>query len=155
MTWWAWMILGAVLFGAELFAIDAQFYLIFLGLSAAVVGLLSLFGLAMPEWGEWLLFSALALASMFTFRKALYGKIRGNVPGFRGGVAGNAVVVPADLAAGQTTRASFRGTNWTVVNEGAALIGRGQSATIVRSEGLTLYVDAAVTPSSTDAEEQT
>ena len=33
MTWWGWMILGAVLFGAELFAVDAQFYLVFLGLS--------------------------------------------------------------------------------------------------------------------------
>ena len=48
MTWWAWMILGAVLFGAELFAIDAQFYLVFLGLSAAIVGLMSLVGIAMP-----------------------------------------------------------------------------------------------------------
>ena len=42
MTWWAWMILGAVLFGAELFAIDAQFYLVFLGVSAAIVGLVAL-----------------------------------------------------------------------------------------------------------------
>jgi membrane protein implicated in regulation of membrane protease activity len=87
MTWWAWMILGAVLFGAELFAIDAQFYLVFLGVSAAIVGLLSLLGLAAPEWVEWLVFAGLALISMFTFRKALYEKIRGNVPGFRSGMA--------------------------------------------------------------------
>ena len=39
MTWWGWMVLGAVLFGAELFAVDAQFFLVFLGLSAAIVGL--------------------------------------------------------------------------------------------------------------------
>ena len=37
MTWWAWLILGAVLFGAEILAIDAQFFLVFLGLSAALV----------------------------------------------------------------------------------------------------------------------
>ncbi|MBT8091090.1 MAG: hypothetical protein KJO01_12870 [Gammaproteobacteria bacterium] len=37
MTWWGWMILGAVLPGAELIAIDAQFYLLFLGISAALV----------------------------------------------------------------------------------------------------------------------
>ena len=49
MTWWTWMILGAVLLGAELFAIDAQFYLVFLGVSAAIVGFASLFGLALPE----------------------------------------------------------------------------------------------------------
>ena len=50
MTWWGWMVLGAVLLGAELFAIDAQFYLVFLGLSAALVGLGSLLGIEMAEW---------------------------------------------------------------------------------------------------------
>jgi membrane protein implicated in regulation of membrane protease activity len=154
MTWWAWMILGAVLFGAEMAAIDAQFYLVFLGLSAAVVGLLSLFGLAMPEWGEWLLFAALALLSMFTFRKALYEKIRGNVPGFSGGVEGDFVEVPANLDAGQSTRAGFRGSTWTVVNDGQQLIAGGERAQIVRSEGLTLYVSTTENKTTNDAEGQ-
>lgn len=153
MTWWAWMILGTLLFGAELVAIDAQFYLVFLGLSAAVVGLLSLFGLTLPEWGEWLLFAALALISMFTFRRALYEKIRGNVPGFRGGVAGDFVELPADLDAGQSTRASFRGTNWTVVNDGQQRIAGGQRARILRSEGLTLHVSTAANDSTNELEE--
>jgi hypothetical protein len=154
MTWWAWMILGAVLFGAEMVAIDAQFFLVFLGLSAAVVGLLSLFGLALPEWGEWLIFAALSLVSMFTFRKALYEKIRGDVPGFRGGVAGNFVEVPANLDSGQSTRASFRGSTWTVVNDGEELIAGGQRARIVRSEGLTLYVSTAANISTNEKEDQ-
>ena len=154
MTWWAWMILGAVLFGAEMVAIDAQFFLVFLGLSAAVVGLLSLFGLALPEWGEWLIFAALAAVSMFTFRKALYEKIRGDVPGFRGGVVGDFVEVPANLGAGQSTRASFRGSTWTVVNDGQELITGGQRAQIVRSEGLTLYVSTAADGPTNDEEEQ-
>lgn len=146
MTWWAWMILGAVLFGAELVAIDAQFYLVFLGLSAAIVGLLSLMGLSMPEWGEWLIFAALALISMFTFRKALYEKIRGDVPGFRDSLAGDFVLLPEGLGVGQTTRTSFRGSTWTVVNEGESDIASGQRAAIVRSEGLTLYVGARAVP---------
>lgn len=140
MTWWGWLILGALLFGAELVAVDAQFYLIFLGISAAIVGLLSLFGLNMPEWGQWLIFAALALVSMFTFRKALYEKIRGNVPGFREGVAGESLVIPSDLEPGMTVRASFRGSKWTVVNEGSARITGGSRALVTRSEGLTLFV---------------
>ena len=36
MAWWSWMVLGAVLLAAELFAVDAQFYLVFLGVSAAL-----------------------------------------------------------------------------------------------------------------------
>lgn len=153
MTWWAWMILGAVLFGAELVAIDAQFYLVFLGISAAVVGLLSLFGLALPEWGEWLVFAGLALVSMFTFRKSLYEKIRGNVPGFRDSVAGDSILLPAGLDAGQSTRTGFRGSTWTVVNEGDEPIPGGQRVPIVRSEGLTLYV-STVKPARDHAEEQ-
>lgn len=142
MTWWAWMILGAVLFGAELFAIDAQFYLVFLGLSAALVGLLSLAGLDSPEWVEWLVFAALALISMFTFRRSLYRKMRGDVPGFREGVSGDYVVVPATLESGGHGRASFRGSDWTVVNEGSNAIPAGARARIVRNDGLTLYVSA-------------
>ena len=44
MTWWTWMILGGVLLGAELLAIDAQFYLVFLGISSALVGLAGMLG---------------------------------------------------------------------------------------------------------------
>jgi membrane protein implicated in regulation of membrane protease activity len=140
MTWWAWMILGAVLFGAELFAIDAQFYLVFLGLSAAIVGAVGLSGAVLPEWGQWLVFATLSLISMFTFRKSLYNKMRGDVPGFREGVAGGFLVVPQDLEVGAEIRASFRGTDWTVHNDGATQIKSGSRAMIVRSEGLTLYV---------------
>ena len=77
MAWWSWMVLGAVLLAAELFAVDAQFYLVFLGVSAALVGLASLFGIAMPEWAQWLAFATLSLIFFFTFRRTLYEKIRG------------------------------------------------------------------------------
>lgn len=154
MTWWAWIILGAVLFGAELFALDVQFYLVFLGLSAALVGVLSLFGLSLPEWGEWLLFAALALISMFTFRKALYEKIRGNVPGFRADLTGDSVLLPDGLEPGKSIRTAFRGSTWTVVNQGAEAIASGNRATIVRSEGLTLYVDGNTPASSNQTEDQ-
>ncbi len=140
MTWWAWMILGAILLGAELTVIDAQFYLVFLGISAALVGALSGLGIVMPEWGQWLLFASLSLVSMFTFRKMLYAKIRGNAPGFHAGLAGESLVITEDLEVGQTTRASFRGTNWTVVNEGSGPMSQGDTVRIRRNDGLILYV---------------
>ena len=140
MTWWTWLILGAVLFGAELFAIDAQFYLVFLGLSAALVGLAGIVGIAMPEWAQWLSFAALSLISMFTFRQSLYGKLRGSVPGFKAGVAGEYVVLSEDLNPGAQGRASLRGSDWTVVNDGADRIPGGTRVRVMRSEGLTLHV---------------
>jgi membrane protein implicated in regulation of membrane protease activity len=140
MSWWAWMILGAFLAGAELFAIDAQFFLIFLGLSAGIVGLLAAGGIVNPEWAQWLTFATLSLVSMFTFRKAIYMNIRGGVPGFNEGVAGQHLLVPDDLGPGEQGRASHRGTDWTVVNSSEVSIAAGTRAKIVRSEGLTLHV---------------
>jgi membrane protein implicated in regulation of membrane protease activity len=142
MTWWAWLILGAVLFGAEMIAIDAQFYLVFLGLSAGLVGFAGLVGIHMPEWLQWMVFAALSLIAMFTFRRSLYDRIRGGAPGFHDSVDGEFLVVPQDLAAGSHGRASFRGSDWTVVNDGTSKITGGSRAKITRSDGLTLYVNA-------------
>ncbi len=69
MPWWAWLVLGIGLLGVEMLVIDAQFYLVFIGLSAAVVGLLGLAGVDLPDWMQWLLFSALAIVAMIAFRK--------------------------------------------------------------------------------------
>ena len=142
MTWWSWMILGAVLLGAELFAIDAQFYLVFLGVSAFLVGLASMFGLVMPEWAQWMAFATLSLILFFTFRKSLYEKIRGGAVGFNETLAGKSVNVGEDLAPGDETRLEYRGTKWTAKNVGSEPITGGKRATIVEVDGLTLRIEA-------------
>ena len=98
----------------------------------------------MPEWVQWLTFALLSLLSMVTFRKGIYTKIRGDVAGFKEGLAGEYVVVEHDLAPGEQSRASFRGTDWTVVNAGDVRIAAGKRAIIVRSEGLTLHIRVEV-----------
>lgn len=142
MTWWGWMILGAVLLGAELFAIDAQFYLVFLGVAAALVGAAGLFGVVWPEWAQWLTFAILALLFMFTFRKSLYEKIRGGVQGFRETISGDTIVITEDLAPGSDTRAEYRGTNWTIRNVGDQIILGGTRAVVKKVDGLTLHVNS-------------
>ncbi len=142
MTWWSWMILGAVLLGVEMFAIDAQFYLVFLGVSALIVGLASMFGLVMPEWAQWIAFASLSLISFFTFRKSLYAKIRGGAVGFNETLAGKSVKVDAELAPGDETRLAYRGTKWTAKNVGSQAIAAGGRATIVEVDGLTLRIEA-------------
>lgn len=142
MTWWGWMILGVVILGAELFAIDAQFYLVFIGVSAALVGLTQWLGITIPEWGQWTLFAALSLISMFTFRKALYEKIRGGVEGFKDSLAGGSITIAEDVEPGSEARAQYRGSGWTIRNVGSKRIDAGSRAVIVKSEGLTLHVSA-------------
>jgi len=142
MLWWHWMVLGAVILGAELFAIDAQFYLVFLGVSAALVGLADLVGISMPEWAQWTMFATLSLISFITFRKSLYQKIRGGAVGFRETMSGNIVNIVDELAAGSESRTDFRGTKWTVRNIGSEPIVAGSRAKVVKVDGLTLHVEA-------------
>ena len=142
MTWWSWMILGAVILGAELFAIDAQFYLVFLGISAALVGLAGLIGIAMPEWAQWTAFASLSLISFFTFRKSLYQKIHQGAKGFSSSIAGETVDIQDGLDPGSEARVEYRGSKWTVRNIGSAAISAGTRAKVVKVDGLTLHVEA-------------
>ncbi len=143
MPWWAWMVLGIGLLGVEMFVIDAQFYLVFIGLSAAVVGLLGLFGVDLPEWAQWLVFSALAVAAMVGFRKRLYEKVRGSAGHVDERLTvGDRVLVTARLEPGQSGRVDYRGTSWNARNTGAAAIEAGREAVIAEVDGLTLHVKA-------------
>lgn len=141
MAWWAWLVLGIGLLGVEMLVIDAQFYLVFIGLSAALVGLLGLFGVALPEWTQWLLFAALSITAMVTFRRRIYEFVRG-----RGGqveerlTVGDRVLVGNRLEPGQSGRVEYRGSSWTARNAGALPIEAGREAVIERVDGLTLHV---------------
>ena len=136
------MIFGLLLLGAELLAIDAQFYLVFLGISAALVGLADVLGLAVPEWGQWVAFAVLALIFMVTFRRSLYLKIRGGGDSFPESMSGESVNVTSDLAPGAEVRLEYRGTEWTAMNVGDAEISSGTKAKIVNVDGLTLHISA-------------
>ncbi len=114
----------------------------FLGISAALVGLAALFGLVMPEWAQWMAFAVLSLLSFFTFRRTLYEKIRGGAVGFHATLAGNVIDIPEQLGPGAQARVEFRGTKWTVRNVGEAPIAAGSRAMVVEVDGLTLRVRA-------------
>lgn len=140
MAWWAWMIIGVLLLSAELLAIDAQFYLVFLGASAILVGLAGIAGPDLPMWVEWLSFAALAVLMMFTLRRQLYEKVRGRPLGTVEGDVGGRVALERDLAPGKSCRTEYRGALWTAVNIGAQPIAAGSEARIESVEGLTLRV---------------
>src|SRR5262245_39619146 len=141
MPWWAWLVLGIGLLGVEMFVIDAQFYLVFVGLSAALVGLLGLFGVDVPNWAQWLVFSILAIAAMLAFRRRLYELVRNRSGHVEDRLTvGDRVVVAARLEPGQSGRVEYRGSSWTARNTGAAPIEAGREAVIAQVDGLTLHV---------------
>jgi membrane protein implicated in regulation of membrane protease activity len=142
MQWWAWAAGGAILLGAELAFVDAQFYLVLLGASALFVGVASLLLPELPVWLQWLVFSVLAVVSMVTFRRQVYERMRPKLPLMRTGPAGEMLLVPQDLPPGARCRIEYRGSTWDAVNHGAGPIAAGSRAHIVRVEGLTLVLQA-------------
>ena len=142
MAWWSWCILGAVLLGIELLAVDAQFYLVFAGLAAVIVGLLGLVGLALPDAGQWLLFGVLAVAAMFTLRRPIYAKLMNRSFGNVSTDLDQRVTLPQDLPPGKSCRIEYRGSGWTAVNIGDQVIPSGGTARIDSIDGVTLRVRA-------------
>ena len=118
MPWWGWIALGTLLLGAEMALIDAEFYLVFIGVSALLVGIADLLGLAIPAWGEFLIFAALAGGSMVFFRRQ----------------------VDVDIAAGGRGRVDYRGSTWSVVNIGTKTIAAGTMASIQQIDGTVLKI---------------
>jgi membrane protein implicated in regulation of membrane protease activity len=151
MPWWGWIIIGALLLGAELFAVDAQFYLVFLGIAAIVVGFGDLVGLHLPVWLQWLSFAALSLLTMITIRRQLYEKLRKRPLGTVEGDIGRLLAIGEELPPGKSCRAEYRGTMWTAVNVGTGAIAAGAEARIEAVQGLTLRVSADAAPGAPGA----
>lgn len=150
MPWWGWLIVGVLLMGAEMTAVDAAFYLIFVGAAAICLGILGLAGLTLPVWGQWLLFSVLAVSSMVLFRQKLYNKLRGGLPGFQNTAVGAVVAVKETVPQGGQTRVRLRGTEWTAVNIGAAPIAAGAEARVVEDGGTDLKIEGLPRQPDTD-----
>jgi membrane protein implicated in regulation of membrane protease activity len=139
MTWWGWIIAGAILLGAELAFVSAQFYLVLIGSAAILVGLATL-ALPLAEGLQWALFAVLAVASMVTFRNRLYRRFTHTMPTVDTGPAGGVFTLQVSLGAGESCQAEYGGTYWTVRNDSDTPIRSGSRARIVRVQDLTLLV---------------
>ena len=139
MTWWGWIIAGAILLGAELSFVNAQFYLVFIGSAAILVGLATI-ALPLAAWVQWALFAVLAIVSMVTFRSRIYQRFNRAWPKAAAGPAGGLITLQVSLAAGESCQAEYGGTFWTVRNDSDTPIPSGSRARITRVQDLTLLV---------------
>lgn len=146
MPWWGWIIFGALLFGSELMFVDAAFYLVFIGLAAIITGMAELLGLSLEYWAQWMLFAGLSLVAMVLFREQLYKKLRGGSGvGYETGPAGETIKLEQNLDPGESCRMGYRGTTWTVLNEGSESMASGDNVRIHSVDGLTLKVEKILT----------
>lgn len=148
MSWWLWLVLGGVLAAAELLG-DAAFYFIFLGAAALLVGVLELGGAGLPVWAQWLIFALASAVSMVLFRRKLYERVHGGLPGFDNTGTDAVVEVTEEVAVGGRTRVQLRGSHWTATNVGASAIGAGTQARVVETKGTHLTIEALPTEATT------
>jgi len=139
MSWWGWIIAGAILLGAELSFVNAQFYLVFIGSAAILVGLVALL-VPLAPWLQWALFGILAIVSMVTFRSRVYQRFNRALPRVETGPAGGSITLQVTLGAGESCQAEHGGTFWTVRNDSDTPIPSGSRARIARVQNLTLLV---------------
>jgi hypothetical protein len=140
MLWWIWVLLGFLLLVMELLT-PGGLYLLFFGVAAIVVGLLTGFGLAGPAWMEWLLFSILSVIALLLFRRPLLQKFRPEQASVEvDSLVGETALTLEDIAVDAVGKAELRGTSWTARNVGSSALARGQRCRVEKVEGLMLCV---------------
>jgi membrane protein implicated in regulation of membrane protease activity len=139
--WWHWLVLGLVLVVVEM-ASAGGFYIIFFGIAAVVVGLLTLFGLAGPPWGQVLLFAGLSVIGLALFRDRFqrWFQVDPQLPPVDA-LVGEIGQVMEDLAPAAVGRVELRGSAWSARNASAVAMSRGARCRVVRVDGLMLFVE--------------
>jgi len=143
MVWWIWIVLGFALLLLEL-ATPGGFYFIFFGISALLVGGLTLLGLTETDWVEWLLFSVFAIGTIAGFRKPLLRRFGVGSPSRDvDSLIGETATAMETIQPGGLGKAELRGASWKACNAGGDGITRGQRCRVERVDGLTLFVRSA------------
>ncbi|MBL8201343.1 MAG: NfeD family protein [Chromatiales bacterium] len=142
MAWWSWMVVGMLLLGAELFIIEAEFFLVFIGAAAILTGLLGLAVPTLPEWLQWLVFAGLSVVAMVYFRKRVYRLLRRNVGPLADDMLSERLQLPVGLPVDGTCRVEMRGSTWTARNVGPEPIPPGATVRVVGVDGITLRVES-------------
>ncbi|MEZ5063456.1 MAG: NfeD family protein [bacterium] len=139
MSWWIWIVLGALLLGAEV-VFTTDFWLVFFGASALVVGLLGAFGVVLSAPLQWGLFALVAVVGLAAYRGPLKRRLARADREMGPELVGEAAVARVELAGGQRGKVELRGTIWDARNEGPDAIAEGGRCQVVRVDGLTLTV---------------
>jgi membrane protein implicated in regulation of membrane protease activity len=140
MIWWYWLLLGLALLALEA-ATPGGFFALFFGISAILVGLLSVLGLEIPGWGEWLLFTGLAVASLLFLRRPLKARMELRSRDHAvDSLVGEEGVVTAEIRRREVGKVELRGSVWNARHESEETLPKGRRVQVERVQGLTLWV---------------
>lgn len=139
MEWWIWLALGLVLMVIELVT-PSGFFVMFFGLGALTVGVLTRLGLAGPAWMEWLLFTVFSIGYVLFFRGRLQQQVPYSTANNIDTLIGEIAVPRERILPGAVGRVDLRGTTWNARNDAAAAIEPGRRCRVVGVDNLLLSV---------------
>jgi inner membrane protein len=139
MEWWMWLAGGLVLMVIEL-ATPSGFFVMFFGLGALTVGVLSRLGIGGAPWLEWLLFTATSIVYLLLFRGRLARRLRHPETKDVDSLVGELAVPRERILPGEVGRVELRGTTWTARNVAREAIEPGRRCRVTGVDGLTLFV---------------
>ena len=134
-----WLAAGLVLVVAEL-AMPGGFVIIFFGIGALAVGVLSLSGLVTNVPLQFLLFSVLSVASLAILRGRLQSRIQTPPSSNVDSLVGVVAMVQERMAPRAIGRVEVRGSMWAARNTSDTTLDPGQRARVAAVDGLTLAV---------------
>lgn len=137
MTWWIWMLAGAVLVALELLA-GGALWLLLAGLSAMLVGVAALAGVDSVAL-QLLIFSLLG-CSVYLVKSRLW-PASGQPDAGTATLVGELGVAVTEIAPGRVGTAELRGTSWTARCADDRTMAPGAGVRVVWVEGVTLYVE--------------
>jgi membrane protein implicated in regulation of membrane protease activity len=140
MIWWLWVVVGFVLMAAE--TLHMALFLIFLGMAAVLVGVLARFGMAGPDWMQWLMFSAISVISVVLFRRPLLQYLRINKHKDVDTMIGETAKALEAIEVNGRGKAELRGSPWNAVNVGDKPLDKGEACLVERVDGITIKVRA-------------
>jgi inner membrane protein len=138
MEWWMWLAGGLVLLVVEL-ATPSGFFVMFFGLGALTVGVLTRFGLAGDSWTQWLIFTVLSIVYLLVARGRLQARFK-HQPVEVDSLVGEIAVPRERIPPGAIGRVDLRGTLWSARNEAPVPLEPGQRSRVTRVDGLLVFV---------------
>jgi inner membrane protein len=137
MPWWLWILLGLALSALEL--VSSGFFLIFFGVGALFVGLLTALGLAGPAEAQWIAFALASVILLLVFRRRILRTMQPAEPD-PGGLVGEIALTLGEIKPGEIGRAEMRGAVWSAKNGYGAELPRGARCRVQSVDGLTLVL---------------
>jgi membrane protein implicated in regulation of membrane protease activity len=139
MEWWIWLALGLVLLLIEL-ATPSGFFVMFFGLGALTVGVLTRLGIGGAAWMEWLLFTVLSIVYLLLFRDRIRTSLQLDRPDTVDSMIGELALPRERIPPAGNGRVELRGTMWSAHNDSAESLEPGRRARVTRVDGLVVYV---------------